>query len=210
MDRYSVGGQRDDFYEPGSNMLVLKNKIGIASAEEMGLAETQALDAAYRWSFDEYETTTQFNLAEVQRMHRTWLGAIYDFAGEFRTVNISKGEVLFAPAAYLESSAKGFDSLLQAMTPCAEIKRDELISRIAEVHGEFLLLHPFREGNGRISRWLADLMSLQAGFGLLDWKFDETGEMGREVYFDALRQAYAGRFTSLETLVRSAIENDQM
>jgi len=39
---------------------------------------------------------------------------------------------------------------------------------LAEVHVEIVLIHPFREGNGRVSRLLATLMALQAGLPLLD------------------------------------------
>lgn len=208
MDRYSTGGEIDDDFQSGSNGLVLKNKLGIIDQHEIGLVETQALDTAYRWSFDEYETTTQFSMQEIKRMHAMWLGSIYDFAGELRTVNISKAGTLFAPVEYLETSCRNFESLLLSLTPCEGVREGDLIERISVVHGELLLLHPFREGNGRLSRWLADLMSLQAGNGLLDWKFDENGLEGKETYFAALRQSFVGNFSPLQALVRGAMSTD--
>ncbi|MFM9874305.1 MAG: Fic/DOC family protein [Fimbriimonadaceae bacterium] len=209
MSRYSFGGENEDTFEPGSGGLVLKNKIGVTDPSEIGLAETQALDAAYLWSLDEYETISPFSLAEPKRMHSMWLGSIYEFAGQFRTVNISKGDTLFAPIEFFEKSCGEVDLLMIVNTPCDGLNKDALVERISLIHGELLLLHPFREGNGRIARWLADLMSLQAGFGMLNWEFGEKGEAGREEYFAALRLAYSSNFTSLQTLVRNAIDTGQ-
>jgi cell filamentation protein len=56
---------------------------------------------------------------------------------------------------------------------------------LAEVHVELVLIHPFREGNGRLSRLLATLMALQAGLPLLD--FSGLAESSRQGYFAAVQ-----------------------
>lgn len=89
MNRYEIGGDLNDEFEPGSNNLVLRNRLGITDSLEMGLIESEALDLAYKWSFERFEMRTQFGLAELQEMHSIWLGDIYEFAGQTRTVNIS-------------------------------------------------------------------------------------------------------------------------
>ena len=48
--------------------------------------------------------------------------------------------------------------------------KQELIIDIAKVHAELLLIHPFREGNGRTARILANLMSRKAGYGFLKFE----------------------------------------
>jgi len=54
--------------------------------------------------------------------------------------------------------------VLSAHTPCQSASLDEVARSVAELHAEFLLIHPFRDGNGRAARWLADLMIMQAGY----------------------------------------------
>lgn len=61
----------------------------------------------------------------------------------------------------------GFEK--QFLTRSSELRslaRLELVSYLAEYHVEFILIHPFREGNGRLSRLLCDVRSVLAGRGL--------------------------------------------
>jgi len=75
-------------------------------------------------------------------------------------------------------------------------------SRIAEalaiVHVELLLIHPFREGNGRVSRLLATLMALQAGLPLLDYSDIEGGK--KEEYFSAVLAGLSRDYTPMEKI----------
>ena len=57
---------------------------------------------------------------------------------------------------------------LRDYTPCRFEDEDELATSLAVVHAEFILIHPFRVGNGRSGRSLAILMRLQAGLPALD------------------------------------------
>jgi len=59
--------------------------------------------------------------------------------------------------------------VLGRRTPCRSSERAEIASALAETHAELVLIHPFREGNGRIARVLATLMALQAGLPPLDF-----------------------------------------
>ena len=58
---------------------------------------------------------------------------------------------------------------LARYTPCRPAPDAQLAAALAEVHAELILVHPFREGNGRIARLLAVLMGLQAGLPPLDF-----------------------------------------
>ena len=53
--------------------------------------------------------------------------------------------------------------MLNRWTPCRPDELPTIPLGIAQVHADLLLIHPFREGNGRLARWLADLMAAQAG-----------------------------------------------
>jgi cell filamentation protein len=79
---------------------------------------------------------------------------------------------------------------LQEYTPCRFNTDEEIITALAVVHTEPMLIHPFREGNGRAGRLLAVLMAFQAGLPGLDY----AGIRGRKrkEYFAAV-QAGMGR-----------------
>lgn len=172
----------------------------------MDYLEAALLAVAQGRSYGQVETDTTITVTLLQDLHRSWLGMLYDFAGDIRTVDLVKGTVRFAPVAYMESSLKELDAVLGRHTPCEEFSLDQLIDSIARVHAELVLVHPFREGNGRLSRWVADLMALQAGYPPLEWGFDWEPAARRDRYFAALRRAFAMDFRPLEALVKQSLE----
>jgi cell filamentation protein len=76
----------------------------------------------------------------------------------------------------------------------------------AAVHAELLLIHPFREGNGRLARWLADLMFLQAGYPLPLCNFSGRGATKRKVeYLNAVIQGYSQEIQPLADFFRECV-----
>jgi cell filamentation protein len=136
----------------------------------MAHRESEALVEATQQLIDETRVDQRFSAQDIRRMHRGWLGAIYPWAGEYRSVNISKGGFMFAAAGLVPRLMEELErGSLRQFTPCQfEERRDQAIA-IATVHVELLLIHPFREGNGRCARLLATLMGLQAGLPPLDF-----------------------------------------
>jgi cell filamentation protein len=76
--------------------------------------------------------------------------------------------------------------------------REEILYALAIVHVEFLLIHPFREGNGRLARLLSILMALQAGLPLLD--FSNIKGKEKERYFAAVRAGLDRDYQFMETI----------
>jgi cell filamentation protein len=109
--------------------------------------------------------------------HRRWLGNVYGWAGQYRTVNMGKGEFQFAAAHLIPRLMQTFnDRFLAIYTPCNQMHESELVEAIAKIHIEFILVHPFREGNGRLSRLLANMMSLQADLPMLDFSYVDNNK----------------------------------
>jgi len=184
--RYDVSGLVEAQFEPGSRGRVLRNRLGIAGIREMNRVEAvslqSAMDAFFRW-FDEDH---RFTAADVRDMHRTWLGEIYPWAGEYRRVNISKGDFPFAAAARVPALMLEFERVMLARsTPCRASDGTSAVEALAKIHVELLLIHPFRDGNGRIARALAILMAAQAGLPQLD--FSPIARRGKDEYFAAVQ-----------------------
>jgi len=83
-------------FESGSNEEVLKNKLGIKSKQEMDEAEARALERAMDELVRMYDENHRFTAMDIGELHNIWLGEIYEWAGKYRQVNISKGDFPFA------------------------------------------------------------------------------------------------------------------
>ncbi|HRQ66272.1 MAG TPA: Fic family protein [Xanthomonadaceae bacterium] len=194
--RYRAEGPQAEF-EPGSRGRVLRNRLGIVRVREMQLAESEALLAVQEWAIGHYSATHRFSAADIVRLHQQWLGHIYAWAGEYRRVNVSKGGPLFAAAAQVPRLMVAFEAeQLAQYTPCEGMDAARLAVAVAHTHAELVLIHPFREGNGRCARLLGWLMALQAGWPPLD--FSPLSGRGRTVYFAAIRSAVRHDFAPLQ------------
>lgn len=169
MSKYDASGSQAS-YQPGSNDQVLSNRLGITSPDEMDDAELVLLQKLYERVLIEHLPTGSITVAHLKSWHRSWFGNIYEWAGDERAVNMGKDGFQFAVAGQIPRLLQKFETeYLAKLTPCTHMADDQLIEAIATVHVEFILIHPFRDGNGRLSRLLADVMAVQAGFDPLDY-----------------------------------------
>ncbi|MCL5978694.1 MAG: Fic family protein [Nitrospirae bacterium] len=184
--RYKTSHLVEDQFEPGSRGRVLKNLLHITRRRELDVVEVEKYALAIPVLMDMFSKTHCFTANDICRMHKTWLGDVYEWAGRYRQVNITKDGFPFAAAAQLPKMMQEFEKgLLRKYTPCLFAKDDDLITALSVVHGELMLIHPFREGNGRVGRLLTVLMALQAGLPGLDFA-GISGKM-RKAYFAAVQ-----------------------
>lgn len=94
----------------------------------------------------------------LQTIHKYLFNNVFDFAGNLRTVNIAKGNFLFAPLNYLENTLQNIDKMSQSTY-------EEIIEKYVEMN----IAHPFREGNGRSTRiWLDHILKEELN-KVIDW-----------------------------------------
>ena len=138
--------------EPGSRGRVLRNKPGIWHKREMDRVEFEALTRAQMEFLGRVTPDTRFTADGLRSMHRSWLGELYEWAGEYRTVEMEKGGFRWPPAYLVaHNMAQLEQGLLRRHTPCRPASLDMVARHMAEVHAELLLIHPFRDGNGRLA-----------------------------------------------------------
>ena len=203
--RYDVSGLAEAQFEPGSDERVLRNRLGIKSPMEMDVVETRALETAMVEFVGEFDEKHRFIAADIREIHRRWLGGIYEWAGEYRQVNVSKGEFPFAAAARVPDLMAEFETdVLSRLTPCNFKDRAAIARALAETHVELVLIHPFREGNGRAARVILILMALQAGLPLLDFSF--VAEEKKPDYFAAVQAGLDKNYAPMERLFAEIIE----
>lgn len=204
-DRYDTSHLPEDQHEPGSNGLVLRNKLGIIDPEEIGIAETAALWRVQKKLIAEIAADQSFTAHDICDMHRQWLESIYPWAGNYRQVNIGKGGFQFAMAHTIPTLMAELErKQLRKYIPCMIENRGDVAQALAEVHVELMLIHPFREGNGRLGRLLATLIALQAGLPVLD--FSELDGKRREEYFAAVRAGMDMNYQPMKRLLNDVIE----
>lgn len=202
-NRYTARGPEAES-EPGSRGRVLRNRLGVMSAREMAHRESESLLVATQRMIDETEVEQRFTEDDIRRMHRLWLGKIYVWAGEYRQVNMEKGNFMFAAAAQVPRLMQEFErGPLHEYTPCRFETTDEQARALAVIHAELILIHPFREGNGRCARLLAMLMGLQAGLPALDFG-GIRGEQKR-LYFAAVHAALSRNYVPMTEVFRGVI-----
>jgi cell filamentation protein len=201
--RYDAHGPEAEF-EPGSRGRVLRNRLGIVRVREMQQAESEALLAVQEWAVGHFSAEHRFTAADICLLHRQWLGGIYPWAGDYRSVNVSKGGFMFATAAQVPRLMRAFEQKELAQdTPCAGMDEARLVTALARTHAELVLIHPFREGNGRCARLLAWLMALQAGFPALD--FSPMAGRGKRDYIAAVHQAVGTDYQAMENCFRRVL-----
>lgn len=203
--RYDTSHLLEDQYEPGSGGKVLRNLLGIVDPEEMGLAESAALWCIQEKLLWDIDSKYSFTAEDICGIHRQWLEHIYHWAGKYRQVNVGKGGFQFAMAHAIPALMADFEQKqLSRFTPCVFKHREEIAYALAEVHVELMLIHPFREGNGRLGRLLATVMALQAGLPMLE--FSELNGTRREEYFAAVRAGLDRDYLPMQRLFDLVIE----
>ena len=194
--------------EPGSHRRVLRNKLALKRKTEMDRAEYDALVKAQAQYYRKVITSsTRVTCKLLRRMHRDWLANIYEWAGEYRSVEMEKGGFVWPPSYIVpENMARFEDEMLAKHTPCKPRELAAVCLSVAMVHADFLYIHPFREGNGRMARWLADIMVTQAGYPLPAYRFAGTGSKRvREEYLQAVRRGYDQRYEDLARFFEDAV-----
>lgn len=133
---------------------------------------------------DTFEVGT---LKGLQQIHRYLFQDVFEFAGEIRKVNISKGGFRFAPILFLVDN-------LQTIEKMKETTLDEIIEKYSEMN----IAHPFREGNGRPMRiWLDCILRKNLGL-CIDWQ-----KIGKESYLQAMERSPINTL-EIKTLLKNA------
>lgn len=205
--RYNVSAEED--FEPGSQNEVLKNKLGIKNKTEMEELEERELERAELELLSNFDENHQFTSKDIRDIHKRWLEDIYYFAGKYRSVNIGKDDFNFASASRIESLMSSLEKeYLAKYTPCHFTDLDELANALGIVHVELILIHPFREGNGRVARLLADLMALQARQPPLNYEsIDQTiNPKGFDSYIAAIHAGFKGNYKPIQAIFKTVLK----
>jgi len=127
----------------------------------------------------------------LQQIHSYLFGGLYDFAGQIRTKNISKGGFMFANALHLPQTLSGIEKMPEGT-----------LYEIVKKYVEMNVAHPFLEGNGRSTRIWLDLILKRNLSRCVDWskinKRDYLAAMQRSPFDD----------TAIQSLIKNALTDN--
>jgi len=109
----------------------------------------------------------------LQQIHKYLFNGLYDFAGDIREVNISKGGFRFANSLYLEDILPKIEKLPQT-------NFEEIIEKYVEMN----IAHPFMEGNGRTMRIWLDMMFKKELKKVVNWQ-----NVSKEDYLSSMERS---------------------
>jgi cell filamentation protein len=174
----------------------------------MERVEERELTRVAGWALHSYENDRSISAGDLCDLHKRWLADVYAWAGSYRQVNVSKGGFMFAAATQVPRLMEIFQAdCLAKYTPLRSSQHDVPLA-LAETHTELLLIHPFREGNGRTARLLARLMAAQAGIEIA--KFDALVKHRREEYFAAVRAGLDRNYVPMRKLFSAIIDGGEL
>ena len=155
--------------------MVITNKLGITDSPTLAREEERISKKSAARLFEQnlLNNMSSGTWTTLQDIHKVLFQDIYDFAGELRTVNISKGNFRFVPVMYLSEAVKTIESMPQNSF-------DEIVEKYVEMN----VAHPFREGNGRSMRlWLDHMLCVELQ-KTIDWS-----QIDMETYLSAMERS---------------------
>ena len=195
----------DKYKVPSSEGEILPNLLGLTDKEAIDKAEAEGFANAELSLVQTLTQDTVFDVKYILSLHRLALKHLYSFAGTLRTVNMSKGGFVFPASKFLEQTMEEFNRDILLRLPHRHSNKEELVKDIATVHAELLFIHPFREGNGRTARLLANLMAYKAGFDRLKFEKIESSEKIQQ-YITAVQKAGEKNYGLMNEIISLVFE----
>lgn len=190
--------ENDPYLIPGTG--VFRNKLSITDENELKHVEAQ-VTAVELAILERTPMRGNYNLAHMQAIHRAVFGSLYPWAGQLRSVEMTKGDTQFAKSDALYGYAVAIFDELEEENLLRGLYRDEFVVRLAHYYSELNLLHPFREGNGRVLRAFMHTLASQAGWWV-DWS-----DLDAQTNVDACIAAYHGNELPLADMLSPLVSS---
>jgi cell filamentation protein len=189
----------DPYVYPGTN--VLRNLRDIRDADRLG--EFEAVATTRRIIELEHEPIQgRFDGRNLQAIHRHIFQDVFEWAGDFRTVNISKSGDFFAFHRHIATCLDQMCEELRRESRLAGSDLEGFVARGAYYLGELNAIHPFRDGNGRAQREFVRELGARNGL-TLDWR-----RVSREETTEASRRSLRIDNAGLERVLKKALDNE--
>lgn len=194
---YSIDSIPDNCYE-GTSCLI--NKLNIRDEEKLNFVESQ-ITIHKTSELANAQDFGSFDFSHYKAIHKYLFNELYEWAGEIRTVNMSKKGTNFVDVSEIESVASACFKRLQDKNYFKNQEFDDFVEDIVDFYCTTNMLHPFREGNGRTQRISISQLIQFNGYSI-DFDKIDTDEL-----MMATIQAANGIDDNLKRIFKNAITN---
>ncbi len=156
---YEYLDSENQYTYPNSSVLI--NKLGIT--DPIKAQRNEHLLVTKRLSDLRIKPIEIRSIKDVLAVHHYLFQDLYSWAGQYRTVNISKSGNAFMPIQSFGASEIFLNKLIENFHQSAH-SRSEVIQQLAEILDNLNYYHPFREGNGRTQREVIRSLALSKGY----------------------------------------------
>ena len=185
-DKYGAGQDKYCY----SNSDVLINIFNIRDSDELEKAEIEFTTYRYLSYQSNVSEPKHLDFNHLKYLHHHLFQDIFEWAGQIRQVDISKGHTRFCTVSRIEPEASKLFSIIPSLD---NLSFSDLIQELANLFCELNLLHPFREGNGRTLRFFFEELVFTLGY-TIEWP-----TITRQEWVDA---NIAGVSFNLEPLIK--------
>jgi len=168
MSKYQYS--ESDIYLPGTD--IPRNRLNITDPDTLRALEAELLQQAYVLFAQDLDPSVRFDENYFKALHRQTFSTLYDWAGEYRRLDLIKGNSVFCRAEYLAKQSQHLFNDLEKEQFLKQTHREdptEFAARLAYYQCELIALHPFLELNGRTIRLFIDLIAMYNGYAPIDY-----------------------------------------
>jgi len=192
-----VNDDVDPYLIPGTK--VLRNRLGISDARWLDRIERRLVTDRIA----EGVPIGAFDLTHLRAIHRHLFQDVYDWAGELRTVEISKGGHQFQFRRYIQTGMHDVSRRLVQAKFLKGRRPDEFARQAGIIIGDVNYIHPFREGNGRAQAQYLKQLALQAGHDLDLRRIDPT------LWIEASKSSHGADYELMARVISQAIVSNR-
>lgn len=182
----------DPYVYPGTG--VLRNKLGLTDAGKFDYYEREIVTMRAREDIPQGD----FDLKHLKAIHRHLFQDIFEWAGQVRTVEISKGESQFQFRQYIETGMADVHRRVVKSDFLRDLERSAFAAEAARIMRDVNYVHP-REGNGRTQLQHLKQLSKRAGHPLDLTKIDPAG------WLEGSKEAHRARYDLMGRMTGDAL-----
>ena len=177
---------------------ILKNKFNYKDQEL--LSEVERRFSAVRTeqllnSFDGKKIDSKL----LKHIHKYIFQDVYEWAGEYRKVDIAKGN-MFCRSTFIPEQVEAVMQSIDKDYINATLDKNEVAVKIAHFLGDINAIHPFREGNGRTQRIFIKLLAQTKGYDI------DYSKISKEEMLEASKRSFDLDYSLMEEIIKKSIE----
>ena len=186
----NLSSRYDSFDDPYcyAGTFVLKNKLDLQDYDALEAFEHESATA----KGEEALPLGSFDPKHYCAIHRHLFGEVYDWAGQYRTVQTAKGGDMFCYPEYIPAQMDGLFAQLRDASFSPGSGREDFVAAVSSFLADLNAIHPFREGNGRTQLSFLFLLGHRAGHVL------DMARIRPEPILCAMIASFNGKLNPLE------------